>query len=153
MSKPDREEYWSLFQNAGIKREEFERMPDDDFNNYITVLVTSLQVDTPKGGEPFMEEFYDENLVDDPNQCLSIEETARVLAKKSKDPPFPIHDFVSKGQDFAKNFIRDFEGQPHASLEVILASSSSSKPNSISFPPMKNPNFGSSLDIDSQGII
>ena len=91
ISKEVREQYWPLFQEASFSRNDFDRMPDEEFENVLGVLQRS--------SNDFM---LNEELIQD--QALSFVEVSdaqriQALNKKAKSKPINLELQINQGKD------------------------------------------------------
>ena len=135
MSRPEREQHWSLFKDCGISREEFNNMNDEEFSQYLNFLSASLST----GKQNDFVAFENDMAQDDQEEMMTLEEQAKKLAKKCEK--CEIEDFIKDGESRAKDFLDEVRFSD-ISLTSILAADE--------FPPEKNPAF-SGADFDSQG--
>ena len=134
VSKPEREEYWNLFKDCGISREEFNSLSDQDFSNYLNFLSSSLSMANEKS-------IIEDDIIpdEDPEENMSLEDSAKKLAKKCEK--MEIEGLIKEGENIVNDFLIESSNE-YVTYNNIL--------NHDEFPPEKNPAF-SGADADSQG--
>ena len=116
MSKAEREQYWPLFKDCGFSREELDGLSDEDFNSYLTFLLSSQQ--QPSQEFNLAQDNFHYNDIEDDGD-LPLEEHAKKIAKKCKNP-YQISEFLTKGEQYANDFIQQFEANPVSYDSIIV---------------------------------
>ena len=112
-SKPEREQHWAIFFDAGFAREEFLQMSDDQFSQVLNFISESRFNNAQQENG--------ENVIDLPpvkDEELTIDEQAKKIANLCKNQ-YPIQNDVKEGIDISNTFIAEFESEPISYHEVM----------------------------------